>query len=112
MTSGGWTVRLSAAAAADFDAILLWTLEQFGSRQARAYAGRLAAAMARLEQGPAVPGARRREEIAPGLSTLHIGPRGRHIILFRIGNERRRALDVLRILHDAMDLARHVPTDE
>ena len=112
MTDGAWTVQLSAAAEVDFDAILLWTSQQFGPRQARAYASRLSAAIARLEHGPAIPGARRREEIAAGLSSLHVGRRGRHIILFKVGKERSRTLDVLRILHDAMDLARHVPTEE
>jgi len=68
----------------------------------------LAAALARLERGPSIAGVRQRDEIGAGLRTLHAGRRGRHIILFRIGSEPDRTIDVLRIPHDAMDLARHV----
>jgi toxin ParE1/3/4 len=108
VTSGHWTVRLSNAAEADYDEILRWTVGQFGAAQAASYADLLAATLARLEGGPGILGARRRSEIGAGLRTLHVGRRGRHIILFRVGSEADRTIDVLRILHDAMDLARHV----
>jgi toxin ParE1/3/4 len=101
-------VRLSAAAEADYDAILRWTAARFGTSQARAYGTLLSVALVRLERGPTVSGARQRDEIGPGLRTLHVGRRGRHIILFQIGLAPDRAIDVLRILHDAMDLVRHV----
>ena len=109
MTRRKWTVRLSDSAEADYDDILHWTVRRFGVMQAGAYGELLAASLARLERGPAIAGARQRDEIGAGLSTLHVGRRGRHIILFRIGSESDRTIDVLRILHDAMDLARHVP---
>ena len=108
MTEVGWTVRLSDTAKADYDEILRWTATRFGARQAAAYGTLLADTLARLERGPAVAGARRREEIAPGLRSLHVGRRGRHFVMFRVGSETERTIDVLRILHDAMDLARHV----
>ena len=111
MTRQTWTVRLSDSAEADYDAILRWTAAQFGGRQAASYGARLAAVLARLEHGPTLAGVRQRNEIGAGLRTLHVGPRGRHIILFRVGNAARRTLDVLRILHDAMDVARHLPDD-
>jgi len=39
------------------------------------------------------------------------GRKGRHIVLFRVGPDQdREAIEVLRILHDAMDLQRHLPT--
>ena len=38
------------------------------------------------------------------------GRKGRHFVLFRIGSESGRELiDVLRLLHDAMDLQRNLP---
>jgi toxin ParE1/3/4 len=101
-------VRLSNAAEADYDEILRWTAGRFGVGQAASYANLLAATLARLERGPSLLGARRRDEIGAGLRTLHVGRRGRHIILFRVGSEADRTIDVLRILHDAMDLARHI----
>ncbi len=109
-----WRVRLSAAAEADFQDILRWTIERFGEAQARAYAKTLADAVAALSAGPTIPGARRRDKIAKGLFSLHVGRqgrKGRHFVLFRIGRDGDRlAIEVLRLLHDAMDLARHVPT--
>ncbi len=112
MTRRTWEVRLSDTAEADYDGVLRWTSARFGAMQAASYGGLLAVALARLERGPATTGARQREEIGAGLRTLHLGRRGRHVILFRIGSELERTIDVLRILHDAMDLARHVRRKE
>jgi toxin ParE1/3/4 len=111
-----WRVRLSNAAAADHAAIIAWTTEHFGAAQARIYAETLSAALIALRSGPDAPGVKRREEIGKDLCTLHVarGPRrGRHFILFRArGDEEPPRIEVLRILHDAMDLARHVPAGE
>jgi toxin ParE1/3/4 len=108
-----WPVHLAAAAEADFEGILRWTFEQFGQAQGHTYAATLSAAIEALAQGPAVVGARRRDDIAKGLRTLHVarqGRKGRHFVMFRTG---KRAdgpcIEVLRILHDAMDFWRHVP---
>ncbi len=67
--------------------------------------------LSRLESGPRIDGLRQRDEIGPGMRTLHVGRPGRHVILFRVGSKADRTIDVLRILHDAMDLARHAPPD-
>ncbi len=107
-----WTVRVSDTANADFDEILRWTAKRFGKNQAHAYAALTAEAAARLEGGPAIRGARQRGEIGTGLSTRHVGRRGWHIILFRVSGDQNEAVDVLRILHDAIDLARHVPEED
>jgi toxin ParE1/3/4 len=112
VTRRNWTVRLSDTAEADFDDVLRWTARRFGVTQAASYGDLLATTLARLERGPSIAGARQRDENGPSLRTLHVGSRGRHIILFRIGSEPDRIIDVLRILHDAMDLVRHVPSDD
>ena len=119
MTSGTrpWQVRLSAVAEADFQDILRWTLDHFGEAQTRAYAETLSAALEALTAGPTVIGAKARDDIAKGLFTLHVarrGRKGRHFVMFRIGHDRgREVIEVLRLLHDAMDLPRHLPpTDE
>jgi len=108
-----WTVRLAATAQSDYQDILRWTAAQFGPLQAQVYAETLAAALAALTEGPTVSGARARDDIAKGLFTLHVarrGRKGRHFVLFRIGFEQgREVIDVLRLLHDAMDLQRHLP---
>lgn len=112
-TKPPWPVRLTAAAETDFRGIVRWTCERFGEAQARACADTLVSAIADLTQGPAVFGAKVRNDIDPALFTLHIsrgGRRGRHFLIFRIGHdERRDVIEVLRILHDAMDVPGHVP---
>ena len=108
-----WTVRLSAAAQADFQDIVRWTLAQFGPVQAQAYARTLTQAVEALAAGPQVIGVRARDDIAKGWFTLHVarnGRKGRHFVMFRIGeDEGQQVIDVLRLLHDAMDLPRHLP---
>lgn len=111
-----WSVRLAATAEADFDAIIAWTRDQFGDIQARAYAETLTLAVGALIEGPLLPGVRTRSDIGKQLFTLHVarnGRKGRHFVLFRADTDpNRRLIDVLRILHDSMDLARHVPDEE
>ena len=108
-----WSVRLTAAAEADFQNIIDWTLDQFGDKQARVYENTLTAALDALTDGPTTVGVKERPEIAKGLFTLHIARgdrRGRHFVLFRVAEKGRgRTIEVLRLLHDAMDLDRHIP---
>jgi len=111
--SRNWTVRLTAAAEADFEEILRWTVERFSEAQARIYADTVSAALTDLTAGPAVLGAKKRDDILKGIFTLHVarnGRKGRHFALCRVGRAPDRdVIDVLRILHDAMDLQRHLP---
>ena len=65
--------------------------------------------------GPTTIGAKARNEIAKGLFTLHVARpirKARHSLLFRVGQDaaRREAIEILRVLHDAMELPRHLPT--
>lgn len=112
-----WRVRLAEAAENDFAEILRWTLERFGEQQERIYAETLAAALEDLAAGPGVVGAAARDDIDKGIFTLHVarhGRKGRHFVMFRVGRDREHnVIEVLRLLHDAMDLSRHVlPGDE
>jgi len=108
-----WSVRLARQAEQDFGEILQWTAANLGPQQAQIYAETLAQALDPLGDGPEVPGARQREEIARGIRTLHVarqGRKGRHSVVFRTVNGR--FVDVLGLLHDSMDLSRHVPSSE
>jgi len=105
-----WRVRLGAQAELDFANILKWTVENFGARQALAYHETLVEAMSVLAQGPDVHDAKARDDIMHGLYTLHVarrGRRGRHILLFRIVQGH--TIEIGRILHDSMELDRHMP---
>ena len=107
-----WRVRLTAAGEADIRDIVRWTANRFGATQARAYADTLSRAIRALAEGPAVLGAGRREDIAKDVMAVHVarrGRRGRHVVLYRVGApEKPPVIDVLRVLHDTMDLPRHV----
>jgi toxin ParE1/3/4 len=109
-----WRVNVTRAADADIEEIDRWTEQRFGSAQAQAYATAMADAINALAAGPEVRGARARTDVQSGLYTLHLARfrrRARHFVVFRISNADRRMLEVLRVLHDAMDLPRHVPTE-
>lgn len=105
-----WTVGLAQQARQDFSAILHWTTEHFGRRQARDYGATLRSALKALADGPGIIGCRSQEELGSGVLSLHVarqGRKGRHFILLR-GNAETSTIEVLRILHDSMDLARHL----
>jgi toxin ParE1/3/4 len=108
-----WTVRLTKTAESDYQSIIVWTLRNFGDLQARIYADTLSAALVALTAGPTTGGAKERSEIGKGVFTLHVarcGHKGRHFVLFRVGPDKhQRHIEVLRLLHDAMDPTRHVP---
>lgn len=108
-----WTVRLTDAAESDFKNILAWTLEQFGDQQAHRYAETLSRALTDLTSGPTQTGVRVRPDIARGILTLHAarhGRKARHFVMFRIADRHAQIVEVLRLLHDAMDLPRHLPS--
>ena len=105
-----WKVRLAAQAELDFSEIITWTIENFGERQAETYAETLTLAIEALHDGPEQLGAKARDDIGPGIRTLHVarqGRSGRHFVVFREAKDQ--YIDVLRLLHDSMDLARHIP---
>ena len=108
-----WPVRITATAEYDFDEILRWTAEHFGEQQARTYAGTLSAALEELSTGLELVGVRVRGDIARGIFALHVarhGRKGRHFAMFRIGQDQRgEVIEVLRLLHDAMDVPSHIP---
>jgi toxin ParE1/3/4 len=111
--SRAWDVRLSLAAEADLENIVLWTAERFGERQARSYGSILKDALSSLRESPAATGAQPRPEIARGLYSMHIARRSRrarHFIFFRVVDES--WIEVVRVLHDGMDFHRHLASDE
>jgi toxin ParE1/3/4 len=113
MVERKWRIRLGAAAELDFANILKWTSENFGASQSRRYQDALVRAIGDLSYGPEVPGAKRRDEIMRGLRTLYVarhGRRGRHFILYREAPGR--IIEIARILHDSMDMQRHLPATD
>jgi len=111
MAERRWRVRIGAAAEVDFANILKWTAENFGERQSRVYRDTLVLAIGELAHGPNVAGSRARDEIMAGLHTLHVARRGRsgsHFLMYRAASNS--TIEIVRILHERMDLRRHVPS--
>lgn len=111
MAERRWRVRLGAAAEVDFANILKWTAGNFGARQSRVYRDTLVQAIGELAKGSDVAGSKARDEIMAGLRTLHVARRGRrgsHILMYRAAPNS--TIEIVRILHDSMDLQRHVPS--
>ncbi len=105
-----WTVRLADQAAQDVEEILDWTLEHFGPLQLAVYTETINDALEALTEGLANLGVRERPELGEDLATLHVarnGRKGRHQLIVRF-DETERTIEVLRILHDSMDIARHI----
>ncbi|MDD2882209.1 MAG: type II toxin-antitoxin system RelE/ParE family toxin [Rhodoferax sp.] len=116
MTANSWHVRLASAAEEDYQDILQWTVDKFGLDQAHTYAETLSATIEDLCAGPEILGIKTRSEIGLGLYTLHVarkGRKGRHFLMFQVGHlQGVEVIDVLRILHDSMDLQRHLPAGD
>lgn len=107
-----WQVRLAGQAEQDLLDITLWTAENFGPMQAEHYAETIALAIEALNDGPEIWGAKVRDEIGIGIRTLHVarqGRKGRHFVAFSVSEGH--IINVLRLLHDRMDLAKHLPED-
>jgi toxin ParE1/3/4 len=104
-----WRPRLSAPAERDFASIFVWTAERFGIAQARRYRALIHSAIRALETGPDPLGSKARNDILPDLRSFHVareGQQARHFLLYRPNGD---WIDILRILHDSMEIARHLP---
>jgi toxin ParE1/3/4 len=103
-----WQIRLTQTAERDFADIIAWTANEFGERQARRYAEAIARAIAALASGPKLLGSRTHDDLPAGLRILPVARRGmnaRHVLLYRSQGDE--VIEVIRILHQAMDLPRH-----
>ena len=115
-------LRLSLEAQEDIEAILAWTDGQFGDGIRVRYEELLVQAFLDLAEDPGRPGTIQRPELAKGAFAYHLRhsrdrvsrTRGRirkprHFVLYRIAADG--YLEIGRVLHDSMDLARHLPSD-
>ena len=105
-----WRARLTAVSEQDYQEIIKRSAQDFGTIQAEVYAETLAMAIDALrERGPETIGVKEREEIGPGVFTLHAARHKRkasHFLVFRI--QEIQTIEILRILHERMDIARHI----
>jgi toxin ParE1/3/4 len=112
-------VRIAAPAFTDIADIWVWTLERFGHAAALRYETLIDQAIADLADDPARPTAKERPDLLPGLWLYHLAfsrahvpedqavKSPRHFVMFR--HLQPGIIEIVRILHDSRDLARHLP---
>ena len=106
------SVSLAAAAQADLDNIAAWTTENFGPAQAESYIEAILDAIDELAAPTSPPRSTARDEIATGLRTLHMRKRGRRGRRFLLYSETADEVRIQRVLHDSMELSRHLAGDD
>lgn len=110
---------LAPAAERDIEAILIWSQEQFGEHARIRYEALLVCAIMDVVADPEHAGSLSRQEIAQGARTYHLRysrdhvndadervRRPRHFLLYRMRSDG--DVEIARVLHDRMDLQRHL----
>jgi toxin ParE1/3/4 len=113
-------VVVAPAAKRDIELILSWTHEHFGEQGQRRYEALLTQSILDIAADPAVAGSVSRPEIGDRIRTYHLSfsrlhvsaktglvKHPRHFLLYRIPNAH--TVEIGRVLHDSMDLDRHIP---
>ena len=111
-------LRVSARAEADIVDILSWSQAQFGEAARRRYETLIATALLDISVEIERPGSTPRPELGDGVRSWHLMlsrdratdadgrvQRPRHFLLYRVDGDR---VVVGRVLHDAMELDRHL----
>jgi toxin ParE1/3/4 len=115
-------VIIAPKARSDIVTILEWTHENFGPRIMQRYAELIKTAIQEIAGDLELMGSEPRPDIAKNCRTYHLfhsrrsaGARGkrigrpRHFLLYR--RTEAGALEIGRILHDSMELERHLPEE-
>lgn len=121
-------LRIADAARADMEDLLAWSEQRFGVAARRRYEALLAAALLDVAEDGSRPGIQARPELGAGIFSDHLffsrkraasGASGggagkvqrpRHLLVGRMAEPGH--ADIVRVLHDAMELSRHLPGDE
>jgi toxin ParE1/3/4 len=111
----------SFAARIDLASILDHSAEIFGVSARIRYEAIIKLAMSDLQADPVCVGSLRRPELGPGIHTYHLRhcrrrgrakgasvSRPRHLVAYKFDHAQ---VLIVRILHDTMDLARHLPPE-
>lgn len=109
--------RITQDARADIVDILRHYQAQSGLAARRRYQGLILATLDAIANQPDRNGSYERDEIGPGLRSLHLvhclssSPAGRtqrprHVMLYRLGADA--VVEVVRLLHEAMAVQRHL----
>jgi len=107
--------RISGPARADLAAILAASLDRWGEQGRARHAALLVAAMRAIARRPDAPTTRARPELLPGTRSFHLKHARRgtaveapaHVLFYR---QRGEVVEIVRVLHERMEPARHLPT--
>ncbi|HCD6285279.1 TPA: type II toxin-antitoxin system RelE/ParE family toxin [Pseudomonas aeruginosa] len=110
--------RISHDAQADIIDILRFTHNRFGDAARRRHQALIGAALEAVATDPQLVCSISREELGAGLRIIHliycrsipnVGKvvRPRHFVFYRVATDQ--VLEVVRVLHDSMDLDQHLP---
>jgi toxin ParE1/3/4 len=112
---------LSPEARRDLREILKWSQVKFGRDAALRYEDLIIQALRDIETDLERPGSQERRELQKGVRTYHLSfsrerarttlgvvQNPRHFLVYR-RRDGLNVIDILRILHDGRDLARHLP---
>ena len=113
---------ISPAAEHDIESILVWTHGRFGEQARLRYEALLTQGIVDVAEDPNRVGCIHRSEITADARTYHLWhsrihvpvadgrvKNPRHFLLYRIRGDGR--VEIGRVLHDSMDLDRHLPED-
>ncbi len=111
-------LRISASAKADMEDLLEWSDRRFGAAARLRYQALLARALRDVAEDASRVGVRARPELGAGVFSYHLFfsrkrsdvgfvQQPRHLIVGRIAQSG--FADILRVLHDAMEISRHLP---
>lgn len=114
-----WTIHLAAAARADIVDILEHSEREFGPAGRERYANLMATALRDISEAPDRPGSAIRSELGDNIRSWHLRlsrerarsgdggvRRPRHLVVYTVIGDA--TVGVLRVLHDAMELHRHL----
>lgn len=109
--------RLSGAARQDIEDLLAWSEEHFGQAARQRYEALLACALQDVAQDTSRPGIQARPELGAAVFSYHLVcsrqraaakvMRPRHLLICR--HTVSGVVDILRVLHDALEISRHLP---
>jgi toxin ParE1/3/4 len=109
-------VRITGPARRDIAAIMHWSLHEFGEDAALRYETLIFQAFRDIAENPERPGAQQRPELAQGVLAYHLRHSRertrtrtvrtpRHFVIYRRQDS---IIEILRLLHDARELERHL----
>lgn len=110
-------VRMSPQACIDIADTLRFTEVRLGQSVRNRYLDLLQETFLALAEQPTPAGSKKRDELSPGLRSLHLSSnwlqmtdgrviRPRHIVFYRTGTDQ--IVEILRVLHDAMEVSQHL----